>query len=114
MAGEVEALKHAEREFRVLTVLGGFDLRLSMAELQKGCEWVVSTPGRLLDMLTRGAVKLEKLETVILDEADQMLSLGFQEDIEKLFEFVKKQKAEGSVQCLLFSATVPSWVKKLS
>ena len=43
-----------------------------------------------------------------------MLSLGFQEDIEKLFEFVKKQKAEGSVQCLLFSATVPSWVKKLS
>lgn len=74
---------------------------------------IVGTPGRLIDMLDRGVINLTKLKTVCIDEADEMLKMGFQEDIEKIFEFVKKN-AKAEPQTLLFSATIPEWVMDIS
>jgi ATP-dependent RNA helicase DeaD len=77
-------LKHSSSEFSVLTVYGGVPIDSQISRLQRGVDIFVGTTGRVLDHLNRGTLSLTMLQTVVLDEADQMLKLGFKEDIEKV------------------------------
>eukprot|EP00443_Scrippsiella_acuminata_P021586 CAMPEP_0115172046 /NCGR_PEP_ID=MMETSP0270-20121206/2615_1 /TAXON_ID=71861 /ORGANISM="Scrippsiella trochoidea, Strain CCMP3099" /LENGTH=710 /DNA_ID=CAMNT_0002584829 /DNA_START=39 /DNA_END=2168 /DNA_ORIENTATION=+ len=87
---------------------GGAPFGPQVDELRGGLDAVVATPGRLLDHLRRETLSLETVRFVVLDEADEMLSMGFQEDVEDILSHVPK-----SAQKLLFSATMPKWVQNL-
>lgn len=82
-------------------------------KLKQGVDILVATPGRLNDLLERGDVKLDRLEVICLDEADEILKQGFKEEIEKVFKHIRKVNPN-KVQTLLFSATIPDWLKHLS
>lgn len=108
---ESERLKNSLFEYRTLAVYGGTEISTQIRALQKGIEIVVGTPGRILDLLTRGKLILEEVEVLVLDEIDQMLDKGFQEDMESILKFMRSQRKESLLQTLLFSATLPHWVK---
>eukprot|EP01060_Flectonema_neradi_P039483 TRINITY_DN871_c0_g3_i2.p1 TRINITY_DN871_c0_g3~~TRINITY_DN871_c0_g3_i2.p1 ORF type:complete len:693 (+),score=182.64 TRINITY_DN871_c0_g3_i2:62-2140(+) len=91
--------------FVVLNVYGGAPMGKQCQALQSGVDILVGTPGRILDHLDRGTLDLSRIEHVVLDEADKMLEMGFQEDVDKILE-----KATKKHQKCLFSATVPEWV----
>ncbi|CAM9298724.1 unnamed protein product [Choristocarpus tenellus] len=81
---------------------------------RRGLDIVVGTPGRLLDHVDRGNLILSETAFLILDEADQMLDMGFKEEMEKVFEACRGGGEEGGRQVLLFSATMPPWVDKVA
>lgn len=111
---EIESLKLSSREdFFVVPVYGGSDIGEQIRKIREGADIIVSTPGRLLDLLERGVISLSKLQVTCLDEADEMLKQGFQEDIERIFDYIEKHSPR-KTQNLLFSATIPSWVVDLS
>ncbi len=87
---------------RVLPVYGGQPIRMQLRALERGVDVVVATPGRAIDHLNRGTLSLDAVETVVLDEADEMLDMGFAEDLESLLEAVPDAR-----QTVLFSATMP-------
>jgi len=91
------------RKARVLTVYGGVGYEPQLEALDKGVDIVVGTPGRLLDLADRGSLDLSWLRVLVLDEADEMLDLGFLPDVERLIA-----KAPADRQMLMFSATMPS------
>ncbi len=74
---------------------------------------MVGTPGRTLDMINRKELKLEKIKTVVLDEADQMLNMGFEEQITDIFDKIYQDR-EKKLQVCLFSATIPQWVREVA
>lgn len=86
---------------KVLVVYGGTPYQKQLSGLKNGAQVVVGTPGRLIDLMKRGALKLDKLKTLVLDEADEMLSMGFVDDIEQVMSQAPKNK-----QTMLFSATL--------
>ena len=100
---------------------GGAPYEPQENSLRRGVEIVVGTPGRVLDHLERGNLKLEELKWFILDEADRMLDMGFNEDVEKVVDYAIKSGGEVTgprivpdrIQVLLFSATIPSWVREV-
>ena len=94
---------------RVLAVYGGQPYERQIRRLKKGVDVVVGTPGRLLDLIRKNALKLDRVATVVLDEADEMLSMGFIEDIEALLD----QTGSGR-QTALFSATLPKRILRLA
>ena len=77
--------------------------------LSRGVDVVVGTPGRIIDLINGGSLKLGEVQFLVLDEADQMLAVGFEEDVEVILE-----KLPSKHQSMLFSATMPGWVKKLA
>ena len=87
---------------RVLPIYGGQPIRLQLRALARGVDVVVATPGRALDHIARGTLPLGGLETIVLDEADEMLDMGFAEDIESILEDIPQNR-----QTVLFSATIP-------
>ena len=91
------------------TVYGGQGMGIQLDQLDKGAEIVVATPGRLIDHLKRGSIKLDKVTHVVLDEADTMLDMGFIEDIEFILDLTPKQKIMS-----LFSATMPPAILRLA
>lgn len=93
----------------VASCVGGMDMRREVYALEKGAQIVVGTPGRLVDHLKRGSLNLAGLEAVVLDEADEMLDLGFAEDLDTILSGAPKTK-----QTLMFSATVPRAIEKLA
>lgn len=93
----------------MLTVYGGVSIDDQTRELRRGVDIFVGTTGRVLDHMERKNFNFTDLKTIILDEADQMLKLGFKEDVEKILANIK-EKSPKDVQILLFSATVPKWV----
>lgn len=105
-------MKHHDSEFNVLTVYGGVPIDEQTRELRRGVDIFVGTTGRVMDHIERGNFNFSDLKTVILDEADQMLKLGFKEDVEKIMRSVKGTSKP--VQVLLFSATVPRWVQTIA
>jgi ATP-dependent RNA helicase DeaD len=105
---EIERLSFG-RKVRATAVYGGKPLRSQIDRLQKGCDIVIGTPGRILDHLARGTLQLDKLEFVVLDEADRMLDIGFRPDIEKIL-----RRCPESRQTLLLSATVDPPVERLA
>lgn len=83
-------------------VYGGASMEKQIFELKRGANIVVGTPGRVMDHIDRRTLKLENIKIVVLDEADEMLNMGFREDIEQILEFVPEER-----QTVLFSATMP-------
>jgi superfamily II DNA/RNA helicase len=104
-------LEHAgkDRAVRVLTIYGGRAFEPQIAALQRGVEIVVGTPGRLIDLAKQGYLDLSYVKSVVLDEADEMLDLGFLPDIEKLLAMTPASR-----QTMLFSATMPGAIVALA
>lgn len=100
---------YAETQIETATCVGGMDMRKERRALERGAHLVVGTPGRLRDHITKGALDLGALRAVVLDEADEMLDLGFREDL----EFILGATPEGR-RTLLFSATVPRGIAELA
>lgn len=94
---------------RTLTVYGGVGYGRQIALIHKGVQVVVATPGRLKDLYKKGKIDAFNPEIVILDEADEMLDMGFLEDIKEIFEYIPQNR-----QTLLFSATMPEPIKQLA
>ncbi len=94
---------------RVLPVYGGEPYGRQISRLQKGVDVVVGTPGRLLDLIQRGSLDLSRLQSVVLDEADEMLSMGFIEDIEAILNATPATR-----QTALFSATLSPEIRRLA
>ncbi|XP_077253776.1 DEAD-box ATP-dependent RNA helicase 53, mitochondrial-like [Tasmannia lanceolata] len=111
-----ELARQVEREFKesapnldTICVYGGVPISSQMSTLDYGVDIVVGTPGRIIDLLKRGALNLSEVQFVVLDEADQMLAVGFDEDVEIILEKLP-QKRQG----MMFSATMPTWIRKLT
>ncbi|MBN2733642.1 MAG: DEAD/DEAH box helicase [Methanomicrobiaceae archaeon] len=101
-------LKYRE-EIRVLPIYGGQPIERQISVLNRGVQIVVGTPGRVMDHLKRGTLSLSSVDTIVLDEADQMLDMGFKEDLEEILSYAPKQR-----QTILFSATMPKPILKIS
>ncbi len=93
---------------QILSVYGGTRMRGQFTALEKGVDIIVGTPGRVIDHLGRGTLRVDQVKVVILDEADEMLDIGFAEDIEQILRRTPRER-----QTLLFSATMPGWVQRL-
>ncbi len=106
---EVRRLARAEDHIKVLTLCGGATMRPQLASLEHGAHVVIGTPGRLMDHLERGSLQLDALNTLVLDEADRMLDMGFFDDISTIIKQCPKPR-----QTLLFSATYPPGIAKLA
>jgi ATP-dependent RNA helicase DbpA len=106
---EIRRLARADDNIKVLTLCGGATMRPQLASLEHGAHVVVGTPGRIMDHLERGSLQLDALNTLVLDEADRMLDMGFFDDIATVAKQCPKQR-----QTLLFSATYPEGITKLS
>lgn len=94
---------------RTFCVYGGVEQDKQIAALERGIDILVSTPGRLFDLGSQGYIRLNNVQTLILDEADRMLELGFYEDIQDLLRYLPKKR-----QTLFFSATIDQKIKKLA
>jgi len=106
---EIRRLARAEENIKVITLCGGIALRGQRASLAHGAHIVVGTPGRVMDHLTRGYLSLDALNTLVLDEADRMLDMGFFDDIATVVKQAPRDR-----QTLLFSATYPAGIEKLA
>ncbi|HUV20207.1 MAG TPA: DEAD/DEAH box helicase [Gammaproteobacteria bacterium] len=95
--------------FHVLPVYGGQEYGTQIRALQRGVHVIVGTPGRVMDHMRRGNIKLDKLKTLVLDEADEMLRMGFIDDVEWVLEQSPKDR-----QIALFSATMPTAIRRIS
>jgi len=100
---------HFNGAIKTLAVFGGVSVNTQMLALRGGTDILVATPGRLLDLISNNAIKLDLVSTLVLDEADRMLSLGFTEELSELLALLPSRK-----QILLFSATFPEQVKVLT
>ncbi|XVF60775.1 hypothetical protein PTKIN_Ptkin08bG0075400 [Pterospermum kingtungense] len=111
-----ELAKQVEKEFQesapnldTICVYGGTPISRQMRQLDYGVDVAVGTPGRIIDLLKRGALNLSEVQFLVLDEADQMLQVGFAEDVETILERLPANR-----QSMMFSATMPNWIKSLT
>nr|XP_011468632.1 PREDICTED: DEAD-box ATP-dependent RNA helicase 53-like [Fragaria vesca subsp. vesca] len=111
-----ELAKQVDKEFYeaapsldTVCVNGVTPIGRQMGQLDHGVDVVIGTPGRVIDLIKRGVLNLSEVQFVVLDEADQMLQVGFQEDVEIILERLPKKR-----QTLMFSATMPTWIKNLT
>lgn len=116
---EFQRFMNHEREFRVASIYGGTDIYPQLDQLRNGVDVMVGTPGRIIDLMDRQAFSFKALRCFILDETDQMLNIGFQEDIERILKTLRSElessgKSIDRVQFLLFSATIPKWVDQIA
>jgi ATP-dependent RNA helicase DeaD len=96
-------------DFRVTAIYGGQDYDIQFKALRRGVHVIVGTPGRVIDHIKRGTLKLDSLRCLVLDEADEMLNMGFQEDVEFILEQAPQKK-----QVALFSATMPDPIRRIA
>ncbi|WP_202707227.1 DEAD/DEAH box helicase [Sporosalibacterium faouarense] len=108
ITSEADKLK-AAKELNILAAYGGKDVNKQIKKLKKNIHIVIGTPGRLLDHIRRDTIDLSKVRTLILDEADQMLEMGFLKDVEKIINRTPKNR-----QTLFFSATMPNAIRSLA
>ena len=94
---------------QVLPIYGGQAYGIQLSGLRRGAQIIVGTPGRVIDHLSKGTLDISKLRFLVLDEADEMLNMGFQEDVERILEDTPNDK-----QVALFSATMPNGIRKIS
>ncbi|XP_012569965.1 DEAD-box ATP-dependent RNA helicase 3A, chloroplastic isoform X2 [Cicer arietinum] len=110
LAKQVEKeIKESAPYLNTICVYGGVSYDIQKNALSRGVDVVVGTPGRIIDLVNGNSLKLSQIQYFVLDEADQMLAVGFEEDVEVILERIPTQR-----QIMLFSATMPGWVKKLS
>ena len=107
--------------FKTVLVYGGVSMDDQIDKLRNGCDIIVGTPGRVVDMIERGHLKVDKIQTLILDEADKMLDMGFEESITDIYNKIitnngnnKDSKEKKNLQILLFSATIEDWVRQVA
>ncbi|PVV01792.1 hypothetical protein BB560_003778, partial [Smittium megazygosporum] len=120
MAPTRELAKQVSLEFESISsnlsvdcFYGGVSIDAQFGSLKRGLDILVGTPGRILDHLERGSLSLKDVEFLCLDEADQMLDIGFKDDMETVLKTLKDHRPSSAFQILLFSATVPDWVANI-
>ena len=101
ITGELQKMAKFKKNVNIVSVYGGDPIHRQIKDLKRGAQVVVGTPGRLMDHLERGTLVIDKVSMVVLDEADEMLNMGFREDIENILSQVPKTR-----QTVLFSATM--------
>ncbi len=106
---EIRRLARFQENIKVLPLCGGSAMRNQITSLENGVHIVVGTPGRIMDHMERGSIKLDALNTLVLDEADRMLDMGFHDDIAYVAKRCPKER-----QTLLFSATYPEGIAQLA
>nr|WP_208638756.1 ATP-dependent RNA helicase DbpA [Vibrio rhodolitus] len=109
VAKEIRTLARGIHNIKVLTLCGGMPMGPQIGSLEHGAHILVGTPGRILDHLSKGRINLDELNTLVLDEADRMLEMGFQEALDAVIEQAPKQR-----QTLLFSATFPKQIEAIA
>src|ERR1700761_1702228 len=109
IVSEIELFKKFIPGMHVIAVYGGTSIGLQIRDLKRGVQIVVATPGRLIDLIERKAINLEQIKYVVLDEADEMLDMGFQDDIEFILQNTPQREATW-----LFSATMPPEIRRVS
>ncbi len=109
IAGDLADFSKYTPELEILPVYGGSSIESQIKALRKGVQIIVATPGRLIDLINRGVVKLADVHTVVLDEADEMLNMGFVDSINDILSHVPEDR-----KMLMFSATMPQEVAKIS
>lgn len=109
IAKDLAAYSKNTKNLRVTAVYGGSSIETQINELRRGSQIVVGTPGRTLDLIKRRRLDVSKINTVVLDEADEMLSMGFKEDLDAILEGTPSTK-----QTLLFSATMPQEITRIA
>ncbi|UKN03082.1 DEAD/DEAH box helicase [Paracrocinitomix mangrovi] len=109
IANDLEMFGKRMKKLKIVSVYGGTDIRKQIKELERGAQIIVATPGRLVDLINRKKVRINDIDTVVLDEADEMLNMGFKEDIDTILKQTPKDK------CVwLFSATMPDEVARIA
>ena len=109
VAKELRRLARYKENLKILILCGGTPMRPQIASLQRGAHILVGTPGRVQDHLSRETIELKEIETLVLDEADRMLDMGFYDEIKKIISNLPNKR-----QGMLFSATFPEDIQKLS
>ena len=109
VAKEIRRLARTTRNVKILTITGGKPFRVQAESLQHGAHMIVGTPGRVEDHLRKGTLTLESITTLVLDEADRMLDMGFQDTLDIIIEQTPKAR-----QTLLFSATYPDEIRSIA
>ena len=106
---EMEAFRKHLASINIVAVYGGSSISQQVRDIKRGVQIVVATPGRLIDLIERKAINLETIRYVVLDEADEMLNMGFQEDIEAILQHTPNRDSTW-----LFSATMPAEIRRVS
>ncbi|MDB4459127.1 DEAD/DEAH box helicase [bacterium] len=101
--------RHLTERIKIVSAVGGVSVNPQMLALRGGADFIVATPGRLLDLVDKNAVKLSEVQSLVLDEADRMLDLGFADELGRILQLLPEQR-----QNLLFSATFPEGVESLA
>jgi len=109
IVNEMELFKKYLKGVNIVAVYGGASISMQIRDIRRGVQIVVATPGRLIDLIERKAINLEEIKYVVLDEADEMLSMGFQEDIEFILQNTPQRDSTW-----LFSATMPPEIRNVS
>jgi ATP-dependent RNA helicase DeaD len=109
VASDLENYSVAAHQYKVVAVYGGASIENQIRQLKAGAQIVVATPGRLMDMMTRKAIRLDSVQRVVLDEADEMLNMGFKEAIDFILAEARTRKS-----IWLFSATMPNEVRAIA
>jgi ATP-dependent RNA helicase DeaD len=109
VAEEINKLSKYKKDVYFLPVYGGQPIDRQLRALKKGVQIIIGTPGRVLDHIERGTIHMEKIRLVVLDEADEMLDMGFRDDIELILKNTPKQR-----QTVMFSATMPKAILELT
>jgi len=109
ITSDLEKFKSKKSNITVTAVYGGTSITMQIRDLKKGSHIVVATPGRLIDLIERKAINLDKIHYVVLDEADEMLNMGFKEDIEFILKNTPNRQS-----IWLFSATMPPEIRQVS
>ncbi len=108
VAEEINSLK-GDKKLNIVPIYGGQSINLQLKQLKKGVDIIVGTPGRILDHLRHKTINFKNIDYAVLDEADEMLNMGFIDDIETILSFTNETK-----QLLLFSATIPRRIRELA
>ncbi len=108
VTGELMKIGQYIPHLHVVPVYGGQPIGRQLASLKRGAQIIVGTPGRTIDHIKRGTIKLDNLQMLIFDEADEMLNMGFREDMEEILTHVKHD-----IQTVMFSATVPPFIRDI-
>lgn len=108
ITSDLETFTERYKPFNIVAVYGGASISEQIRKVKRGAQVIVATPGRLIDLIERKAINLSTIQYVILDEADEMLNMGFKEDLDKILSFTPDSK-----KTWLFSATMPREVKSI-
>lgn len=109
IAKDLENFSKLEKSIKITAVYGGADIQKQIKSIKKGVSIIVATPGRLVDLIKRKAIQLNETQVVVLDEADEMLNMGFKEDLDFILS-----KTPATKSTWLFSATMPKEVEKIA